>query len=254
MNTSAALETGSVQEREVYVWERLHQLEAANAELEAFASAVSHDLRSPVRAVRCFASLLKENYKPVLEGEGLQWVQKIEKAAVRMDALTSDLLTLSHSRRMSMVHEPVDLSALVREIVQDLKDQEPERQVRITIAEAVIAFCDSRMVHIALENLLSNAWKFSSRQSAARIEFGARAGPPEVYFVRDNGAGFEPEWSHRLFTPFERLHSQNEFPGTGVGLTTVKRVVERHGGAIWAESELGRGATFYFTLTDRTES
>ncbi len=184
MGTSVALE-------EVDVWERLHQLEAANAELEAFASAVSHDLRSPVRAVRCFASLLEEKYKPVLEGEGLQWVQKIEKAAVRMDALTSDLLALSHSTRMSMVHEAVDLSALVREIVQDLKDQEPQRQVRITFAEAVIAVCDSRMVRIVLESLLSNDRKFSSRQLAARIEFEARAGPPEVYFVRDNGAGLE---------------------------------------------------------------
>lgn len=246
-STSIALEhVRANQELEARVRERTEQLEAANVELEAFSFSASHDLRAPLRAIRGFGSMLQDSFVD-MPSDDQHRVQQILKAAERMDRLIHDLLELSRASRAPLNRACVNLSAIAAEIVGELNERTPGRDVQVVIQPKMTARCDAGLTRVVLDNLLENAWKFTSRQPEPRIEVGA-LGTRAVYFVRDNGAGFDMAHAARLFAPFQRLHSECEFPGTGIGLATVKRVVHRHGGSVFAESELGRGSTFFFTL------
>ena len=231
--------------------ERRHaaRLEAVNQELEAFSYSVSHDLRAPLRSIDGFSLALMEDYADQLDVEGKEHLRRIRAATQRMALLIDDLLKLSRISRGEMSHEVVDLSAIARGIVGELQEGEPERSVECVVPDGIEAHGDSHLLRAALENLLGNAWKFTSKQPHAIIELGVlqRDGQP-LYFVRDNGAGFDMAYADKLFGAFQRLHSTAEFPGTGVGLATVQRVVLRHGGRISAEGTTGKGATFSFTL------
>lgn len=227
------------------VAERTRQLEAANRELEAFGQAVSHDLRTPLTIIQGSVETLLEGQREALDERGREYLEQIESACRRMADLIQDLLDLSFVERCKPNRGRVDVSALAREVQAGLESRDTKRRVEFRIQEGMCADADERLLRIALENLLGNAWKFTGKRPQATIELGVRDG---VFFVRDNGAGFDMTGAEELFRPFHRLHSAGEFPGTGVGLSTVKRVVEHHGGQIWAEAEAGRGATFYFTL------
>ncbi|MDP2309582.1 MAG: ATP-binding protein [Pseudomonadota bacterium] len=229
--------------------ERTAQLELANRELEAFSYSVSHDLRAPLRAIDGFSQVLLTDYAEKLDAKGVGSLLRVRAASLRMWQLISDLLELSRTTRSEIRREPVDLSALARVITADLREGQPERQVSVRITEGLVAEGDPRLLRVVLENLLGNAWKFTGTQPRANIEFGVtqREGKP-VYFVRDDGAGFDMAQAGKLFVAFQRLHAATEFEGTGIGLTTVQRIVDRHGGQIWADGELGKGATFSFTL------
>lgn len=247
-STSIALEhVRAHQELEARVRERTEQLEAANVELEAFSFSASHDLRAPLRAIRGFGSMLQDSFVDMPRDDQHR-VQQILKAAERMDRLIRDLLQLSRASREPLRRERVDLSAIATEIVSELNERTPNRAVQVHIEPRMIARCDAGLIRIALDNLLENAWKFTSRQAQPNIEFGTLGAARPVYFVRDNGAGFDMAHAGRLFAPFQRLHPECEFPGTGIGLATVKRVIERHGGSVFAESAVGSGSTFFFTL------
>lgn len=232
------------------VAERTRELEAANAELEAFCSSVSHDLRAPLRGIDGFSAALVEDYRATLDERGRGYVDRIRNAAQRMAQLIDDLLALSRVARAEMRRQEVDLTALAQAIVAELRRAEPERKVSVTIVEGLAVRGDSRLLQGVVENLLANAWKYSSRRPEARIEVGTsgeKNGRP-VYFVQDNGAGFDMRYASKLFKPFQRLHSASEFPGTGVGLATAQRIIQRHGGEIWATSVVDQGSTFYFTV------
>lgn len=224
------------------------QLQVANQELEAFSRSVSHDLRAPLRHLQAFSQLLETRHAAQLDEGGKDFLQRIREAAAHMDQLIEDILKLSRVTITEMRRSPVDLSALSFSILSALQAGEPQRRVECAIAPGVKAVVDGPLLRIALENLLGNAWKFTSRKERARIEFGVQAGDPAVYFVRDDGAGFPQQYVGMLFQPFQRLHSAEQFAGTGIGLSIVQRVVARHGGRIWAEGEEGKGATFSFTL------
>ncbi len=228
---------------------RTAELESANKELEAFAYSVSHDLRGPLTNISGYCRLLDEDYGKQFDDVFRDYLQRIESSAERMAQIIEDLLKLSRVTRSQMKREPVNLSELVREIAGELKMREPQRNVEFTIAEDVVVQGDKRLLRVALENLLGNAWKFTRAVPNAHITFGVfpRDGK-SVYFIRDNGAGFDMKYAHNLFVPFQRLHSASEFPGSGIGLATVRRIIDRHGGNVWAEAEVGKGATFYFTL------
>jgi len=231
------------------VLERTAQLEAANKELESFSYSVSHDLRAPLRSIDGFSLALLEDLGDKLGLQGKDYLRRVREATQRMGQLIDDLLNLARVTREEMRREPVDLSALARSIATDLKRTQPDRQVAFAIADGVVAKGDAHLLRVALENLLGNAWKFTSKQPRTRIEFGVdRQNGTPAYFVRDDGAGFDMAYSGKLFGAFQRLHSNKEFEGTGIGLATVKRVIRRHGGRVWAESLVGQGATFYFTL------
>ncbi len=224
------------------------ELKAANKELEAFSYSVSHDLRSPLRTISGFISLLSEHAGP-LDGKTNEYLQRIEAGAAKMDRLIDDLLSLSRISRLEMVIQEIALSAMARVVVRELELQHPERHVEKNIANDLKARGDSRLIKIALTNLIGNAWKYTDKTVEARVEFGScRKNGKEVFFVRDNGAGFSMDQVYRLFQPFQRLHSESEFTGMGIGLPIVHRVISRHGGEIWGEGEVGKGATFYFTL------
>ncbi|MBZ5542914.1 MAG: PAS domain-containing protein [Acidobacteriia bacterium] len=236
-------------ELEQRVVERTAELAAANKELEAFAYSVSHDLRAPLRAIDGFSQAIVEDYSEKLDDQGKGYLARTRKAAQRMADLIDDMLSLSRVTRWEMQREQVDLSALAGHIVADLRQSEPARNVEAVIAGGVVAHGDRRLLEIALQNLLGNAWKFSSKQPRARVEFGMNnRNGQTVYFVRDNGAGFDMAYADKLFGAFQRLHAQGEFEGTGVGLATVQRIIHRHGGRVWGESAVGKGATFSFTL------
>jgi len=236
-------------ELEQRVIERTAQLEAANRELEAFSYSVSHDLRAPLRSIDGFSQALLEDCADKLNQEGKNYLHRVRAASQRMTQLIDDLLNLSRVTRSPVHREKVDLSAIARSIIAELKRAEPERQVEVRIAEGLTAICDGRLLRIVLENLLGNAWKFTSKRPSAKIEFGVtESGGKRVYFVRDNGAGFDMAYANKLFGAFQRLHSVNEFPGTGIGLATVQRIIHRHGGRVWAEGATGQGATFYFVI------
>jgi len=224
--------------------ERTAQLEAANRELEALSSAVSHDLRAPLRAISGFSQILLEDHGSAL-GAGRQHLDRIRAATDRMTALIDDLLRFSRMAASEVGRRPFDLARLAREIVDEIRAADPQRKVEVVIPAALPAHGDERLVRVVLENLVRNAWKFTSKRAAARIEVGVHSG---AFFVRDNGAGFDLARADRLFTPFHRLHSPDDFEGTGVGLAIAQRIVHRHGGRIWAESAPDRGATFCFTL------
>jgi len=226
------------------------QLNASNKELEAFAYSVSHDLRAPLRSIDGFSQVLLEDYAEKLGGEGRDYLERVRAGTQRMAALIDDLLNLSRISRKEMKRERVSLSALAREITDGLRRSQPGRDVEFVIARGLTVDGDAQLLRAALENLLGNAWKFTGKQDAARIEFGSTEKDGKTaYFVRDDGAGFEMAYAEKLFGAFQRLHSASEFEGTGIGLATVQRIVHRHGGRVWAEGEVGKGATFYFTLT-----
>jgi light-regulated signal transduction histidine kinase (bacteriophytochrome) len=231
------------------VADRTTQLEAANRELEAFSYSVSHDLRAPLRGIDGFSQALLEDYSEQLDDHGRDYLRRVRAATQRMSGLIDDLLNLSRITRSELRREAVDLSALVRSIAEQLRQAQPERHVEFRIADGLTAQGDPRLLRIALENLLGNAWKFTAKTADAVVEFGlTRAGGDDVYFVRDNGAGFDMAYAGKLFGAFQRLHDVREFEGTGIGLATVQRIVRRHGGDVRAEGEPERGATFFFTL------
>ena len=236
-------------ELEARVVERTAELEAANKELEAFAYSVSHDLRSPLRSIDGFSLALLEDYAGKLDDQGEDYLARIRSATQRMSQLIDDLLKLSRITRNDMNRGMVDLSGIARTIADDLKKQHPERAARITIADNLVASGDGRLLTVALENLFTNAWKFSEKRPETMIEFGVtRQNGTLVYFVRDNGAGFDMTYANKLFNPFQRLHRETEFAGTGIGLATVKRIISRHGGRVWIEGAVDKGTTVYFTL------
>ena len=236
-------------ELEQRVSERTAQLTAANQELEAFSYSVSHDLRAPLRSINGFSQALAEEYFEELDDQGKDYLKRVRSATQHMGQLIDDLLNLSRMNRIEMTHEEVNLSANVRNIACKLKETEPERQTEFIIADELIAYGDERLLRVALENLLNNAWKYTVNQPNAVIDFGATACDGKTaYFVRDNGAGFDMAYIDKMFKPFQRFHSATQFPGTGIGLATVKRIINRHGGQVWAKGEVGKGATVYFML------
>jgi PAS domain S-box-containing protein len=236
-------------ELEQRVHERTAQLETANKELEAFSYSVSHDLRAPLRGIDGFSEVLLQEYSEILDDRGRHYLDRIRQGSQQMGQLIDDMLQLSRITREEMHVQSIDLSAIARQIVQDLKEQNPERLVECLIADPVSARGDSLLLHTVLQNLLDNAWKYTSKKSSARIEFGlSKQDGQSTYFVRDNGAGFDMKYVGKLFGAFQRLHAASDFAGTGVGLATVARIIHRHGGKVWAEGVLGEGATFYFTL------
>ena len=231
------------------VRDRTSQLEVANKELEAFAYSVSHDLRAPLRAMDGFSSALLMDYESNLDEQGKHYLIRIKEASQRMGQLIEDLLNLSRVTRRTLNREQVDLSSIVTEICKDLLANEPERKLSLTIEEGIIVQADNHLIRIALINLVHNAFKFTGKKENSQINFGIKQIDNEkVFFVSDNGVGFNMEYSGKLFSPFQRLHTMKEFPGTGIGLVTVQRIIARHGGRIWTEAKEGQGATFYFTL------
>jgi signal transduction histidine kinase len=275
---------------------KISQLEAVNAELDAFSYSVSHDLRAPLRSIDGFSLALLDDYADKLDTEGKDYLERVRSATQRMGDLIDDLLKLSRVTRTVMGHENVNLSDIARKIADQLHTFQPERQVEFVLAGDLYAMCDSRLLKIVIENLLGNAWKFTGTREKAVIEFGAiecgmgnadcgikaqanvecgtnqlrnaefgmkaqasseprlekseiRTPKSEiVYFVRDNGVGFDMTHADKLFQPFQRMHGRGEFPGTGIGLATVKRIIDRHGGRVWIKGELEKGTTVYFTL------
>lgn len=229
--------------------ERTTQLQVVNRELEAFTYAASHDLRAPLQSIDGFSQLLVEDYAEKLDTQGKDYLQHVRTASKRMGQLINDLLSLSRVTHSEMWRERVDLSTLARETVAELQRVEPERQVEFIIAEGMAAEGDGGLLRVALDNLLGNAWKFTSKHPRARIEFGVTHNDGmQAYFVRDDGVGFDMAHADKLFGAFQRLHSPSEFAGSGIGLATVQRIIHRHNGRIWAEGAVEQGATFYFTL------
>jgi len=229
------------------------ELEGTNSELEAFSYSVSHDLRAPLRTIDGFSQILLEDYGDSLDAEGEDYLNRVRAASQHMGVLIDDLLDLSRVTRSPLRRERVDLSEMAKNIAGELRRVQPDRDIDFVIEESLIVQGDANLLSVALRNLLGNAWKFTSRKPGARVEFGADRNPgpgflAPVYFVRDNGAGFEMAYAQRLFGAFQRLHHSDEFEGTGIGLATVQRIIHRHGGRVWAEGEPGRGATFHFTL------
>jgi PAS domain S-box-containing protein len=239
------------EELEERVRQRTYELEAANRELESFSYSVSHDLRAPLRAINGFSLALVEDYGDRLDRAGLDYLERVRAGSQRMASLIDDLLTLSRVTRQEMRRVPLNLSPLAAAIAAELQATQPERQVKFTIAPDLWVTGDPNLLRIVLDNLLHNAWKYSGKHAQTHIEVG-RLDQPEgaVFFVRDDGAGFAMEYVDKLFGPFQRLHREGEFEGTGVGLATVQRIIHRHGGHTWAEGEVEQGATFYFTLPD----
>ena len=225
------------------------QLEEAQRELNAFSYSVSHDLRAPLRAIEGFSAILAERLGDRLDAEEAGYLQRIRRAVDRMGALIEGTLQLSRLSSQAMTRTRVDLSRVAREVVDELQRESPQRQVECVIPESLVADGDAPLLRTAMQHLVGNAWKFSSKKPAARIEVGRQPdGEGAAFFVRDNGAGFDMAFADRLFDAFHRMHGEQEFPGTGIGLATVKRIVARHGGRVWAESRPGDGATFYFTV------
>lgn len=269
------------QEANRHLEQMASELQAANKELEAFSYSVSHDLRAPLRSIDGFSRILLDEHDERLDGEGRDYLARVRSEAQRMAALIDDMLTLSRITRREMRCESVNLSALAKEIFAELLQDEPGRRVEVTVAPDVTGAGDPQLLRVALTNLLGNAWKFTGGNEHARIEFGMRNAEPEVghateapanakdeagavrhstpdtrhvvFFVRDNGAGFDMRYADKLFLAFTRLHKPADFPGTGIGLATVQRIVHRHRGRLWAQGEVGKGATFYFTLGPASE-
>lgn len=241
-------------ELEQRVKDRTRQLELANRELESFSYSVSHDLRAPLRSIRGFSEVLLERYNDCLDARGQEFLKRACDSCLQMDRLIEDLLKLSRVNRSELQPDRVNLSAMATSILDELRKAEPGRAVEIVVPEALTAVADERLLRLAMENLLRNAWKFTRDEPGPRIEVGRMDGPEEVFFVRDNGAGFDMAYANKLFGVFQRLHSTSEFPGTGIGLATVQRVIRRHGGRVWAEGVVGEGASFYFTLSESGSS
>jgi light-regulated signal transduction histidine kinase (bacteriophytochrome) len=229
--------------------EKTASLETAKGELEAFSHSVLHDLQAPLRSLDSFTGLLRDRFQTEMSQVGQSYLQGIVEATGRMQKILAGLQTLARLAKARMEISETDLTATAKNVLAELQRSAPERNAVVDIEDGLKASADSRLIQIAFENLLGNAWKFTSKTPNARIEMGASTeGDERVYWVRDNGAGFDEAQLAKLFVPFKRLHSQQEFPGTGIGLATVKRIIQRHQGRVWAESEPGKGATFYFTL------
>ena len=229
-------------------------VDSANRELEAFAYSVSHDLRAPLRTIGGFSQVLLEDCAAQLNDQGRDSLHRIVAAVDKMGQLIDDLLNLSRVTRVEMLRGPVDLTRMARKIFEEFRKSHPERQAEIVVADGLIGHGDERLLSVVLRNLIDNAWKFTARREKARIEFGAApAGGGQAFFFKDNGTGFDMTYAGKLFQPFQRLHAMREFPGTGVGLATVKRIIERHGGRVWIEARPGQGATVYFTLATEPE-
>ena len=244
---------GRTHEIEILVRKRTADLVTANEELDAFAHSVSHDLRAPLRSLDGFSQALIEDQGDKLDGQARFYLDRISNASRRMGQMIDDILTLARNSRQDIFLQDVNLSDLARTYLSDLGEHDPDRNVTIDVASDVTARGDPRLLKIVLENLLANAWKFTGKKAVAKIEFGREADDNEtVYFVRDDGVGFDMAYADKLFGIFQRLHSVSEFEGNGVGLATVARLVRRHGGRIWADGEVNKGASFYFTLGHQT--
>ena len=236
-------------ELEERVQTRTQDLQAANRDMEAFSYSVSHDLRAPLRAIDGFSRILMDDFLATLPEDGAAYLQKIRRASSQMAQLIDDLLRLSRINRAEMRSDPVNLSMLVQSVVNELQSREPGRVVSIEIAPDLQTQGDERLLRVAIENLMSNAWKFTGKTAQPKIEVGQiKTGDNKTFYIRDNGVGFDMAYSGKLFGAFQRLHSTDEFPGTGIGLAIVQRVIHKHSGRVWAEAEKGKGATFYFTL------
>ena len=226
------------------------QLQAANNELQAFSYSVSHDLRAPLRRIEGFAEILAQDYPTALDERGRDCLERIRAASQRMTEQIDAMLMLSRVTGEEMRREVVDITALARSVAKDLQRTQPNRDVEFEVEPGLVAVGDGSLVRLVLENLIGNSWKFTGKTVKPRIEVGVSdSGDRTGFFVRDNGAGFDMRYADKLFGAFQRLHTEEEFPGTGIGLPTVQRIVRRHGGNVWAEAEVDGGATFYFTLT-----
>jgi light-regulated signal transduction histidine kinase (bacteriophytochrome) len=236
-------------ELERRVAERTAQLAAANKELESFCYSASHDLRAPLRAVEGFGAALSEDFKDALPAEGQGYIERMRSAAQHMGKLIDDLLSLSRMSRAELKRSPVNLTEVVNEIIPRLKAGAPSRQAEFLVPPELTVSADPTLIRAVMQNLLENAWKFTSKQPATRIEIGTMALNGETaYFVKDNGVGFNMKYVHKLFVAFQRLHSPSEYPGSGIGLASVQRIIARHGGQVGAESAPSAGAIFHFTL------
>ena len=225
------------------------RLQISNRELESLGHVLSHDLRAPIRGIEGFARILAEECSANLDEKGKLYLQRVIDSALRIDEMVNGLLKISRISRTEMTREKIDLSNLVRTIARELKEAEPDRAVEFIIREGITVEAETSLVRLAFENLLRNAWKFTGKRRNATIEFGiTESRGKKAFFIRDNGAGFDMKYASKMFVIFERLHSESDFKGTGIGLATVQRIIQRHGGEIWAEGEVGKGATFYFTL------
>ena len=231
------------------VRERTADLRASNRELEAFSYSISHDLRTPLRAINGFSQILQEEYGPGMDEQGLQYLKRIREASEHMGEVIDDVIELARFGKREMVLADVDLGMLAEKIIARFREQQSQRTVTWRVAPHLAARTDPTLAEALLDNLLRNAWKFTSERADAQIEFGrAQVEGGQTFFVRDNGVGFEMEYADKLFKPFERLHDAKRFEGSGIGLAIVQRIVLRHGGRVWAESSPGEGATFWFTL------
>jgi two-component system, NtrC family, sensor kinase len=227
----------------------VEELERKNGELEAFSYSVSHDLRAPLRSIDGFSQLLLEDCAGKLDSKGQDYLRRVCESAQRMSEIIDDLLLLSRVSSAELKRDLVDLAAIASAVFEELKKKEPDRRVELCVAGELLAEADGRLMRVAFDNLVGNAWKFTAKAASGRIDLGAEQKPEgPVFFIRDNGAGFDMSYAERLFRPFQRLHTESDFPGTGIGLATVHRIIDRHGGRIWAEGEVGRGAAFYFTI------
>jgi PAS domain S-box-containing protein len=237
------------EELEQRVIDRTTELKATNEELEAFAYSISHDLRAPLRAINGFSSILKENYADVLDDEGQNYLDKLKSSTLRMDGLINDLLSLSRLGRKELDFQPMKITPMVSMILADLTNEDPDREFELHVADCPSVNADKQLMEVMLTNLLSNAVKFTRGRQPAVIEFGYQTEADQpTFYLRDNGVGFNMEYADKLFSPFQRLHGVEEFEGTGIGLAIVRRILQRHGGSVWVEAELDKGATIYFTL------
>ncbi len=234
--------------------ERTQQLTEANRELEAFSQSVSHDLRAPLRAINGFGNVLLGECSSQLDERARSYIDKMLSAGIRMEQLIADLMRLSHASITELRALDVDLTKLAAATIEELREMESDRQVKVQIEPDMTCKGDPQLLRIALENLLGNAWKFTRDATEPKISIGRVPGQPDTFFISDNGAGFDPEQARKLFVPFRRLHSVSQFPGTGVGLSIVQRIIRRHGGRISAEAAVGQGATFTFTVPARSAS
>lgn len=236
---------------EELIADRTSELEEANKELEAFSYSVSHDLRAPLRAISSFSEILRDDYNELLDEDGKDYLTRIDHSACKMEVLINDMLQLAQVKRKELDLETVDLSLIFEEILDRYTYTEPKRKVTIQIEKGLECECDRGLMIVVMENLIGNAWKYSSKKENAIIEFGCNVEKgKEVFFVKDNGAGFDMQHVDKVFTAFKRLHGESDFTGTGVGLATVNRVIQRHKGNIWVESKVGEGTTFYFNFSE----